>query len=473
MAPLQLTVVGGGFTGVMVAVHAINASRVPLAITIVEPAAELGRGVAYGTRDPAHRINVPSQRMATSAADPEGPTRWLLAQGAADESSADAEGHFYVPRHAYGSYVQDLLRETIAAAGARVTMRHAMGAAASLHRSRDGWQVVLRCGSRLSADAVALCFGHAAPALPCPVAAEALTDPRFVASPWGEGSLGSIGADDTVLIVGTGLTMADTVASLAARRHRGMVTAASRRALLPRPHGAFVNDLDVLHGAPAPQTALGLLVLVREAVDRYAALGWQPAVDSVRAQLPDLWGALPASEKRKVVRRLLPFWEVHRFRIAPQIAATIADARRRGQLAIVAAGVTGVERTNGRFRVTLRQAGGRDRQEDYDSVILCTGPRKDLTRDPLAADLLAQGLARLDDVGSGFAVDDRSCMLDASGAPQHDLFAFGPLTRGTFGEMTGAPDIARHVEASTQRFFRSFAARAAAPASGSLGRAAL
>jgi uncharacterized NAD(P)/FAD-binding protein YdhS len=26
------------------------------------------------------------------------------------------------------------------------------------------------------------------------------------------------------------------------------------------------------------------------------------------------------------------------------------------------------------------------------------------------------------------------------------LLAFGPMTRGSFGEMTGAPDIARHLE---------------------------
>ena len=37
-------------------------------------------------------------------------------------------------------------------------------------------------------------------------------------------------------------------------------------------------------------------------------------------------------------------------------------------------------------------------------------------------------------------------MIDARGATQPNLFAFGPITRGTFGEMTGAPDILRQIE---------------------------
>lgn len=32
------------------------------------------------------------------------------------------------------------------------------------------------------------------------------------------------------------------------------------------------------------------------------------------------------------------------------------------------------------------------------------------------------------------------------------LFAYGPITRGTFGEMTGAPDIAQHLEQVMRQF---------------------
>jgi uncharacterized NAD(P)/FAD-binding protein YdhS len=58
--PLRLAVIGGGFAGAALIIHAINAAERPLAIEVVEPSAGLGRGAAYRVTDPVHRINVPS-----------------------------------------------------------------------------------------------------------------------------------------------------------------------------------------------------------------------------------------------------------------------------------------------------------------------------------------------------------------------------------------------------------------------------
>ena len=60
MTPLRIAIIGGGYTGAAVAIHLSRASRTKLDITIVEPRDELGRGVAYSTTDPDHRINGPT-----------------------------------------------------------------------------------------------------------------------------------------------------------------------------------------------------------------------------------------------------------------------------------------------------------------------------------------------------------------------------------------------------------------------------
>ncbi len=454
MAPLRLAIIGGGFTGVVLAIHAIRASDRALAITVVEPDAEIGRGIAYRTFDPAHVINVPSQRMAMASDDPDGPTRWLFDQGILpDAASTDAEGHHYVARHHYGAFVQDTLRRVLAEAGDRFTLRHEVDTATGVQRDDTGWQVALESGQSLSADVVALCFGHAAPALPCPASDEVLRHPKFVANPWTDDALAAIASTDHVLVAGTGLTMADTVTSLLRRRHQGPITAVSRRGLLPRAHRLFINDLPILDGGSPPTTARGLLRLVRQSVRRYRTLGWHPAIDSIRVHLPILWQALSAREQRRVVRRLLPFWEVHRFRIAPQVDAMLTDARDRGQLVIVPAALAGLSLRDGRFAAQLRRAGDQSEERLCAALVLCTGPRKDPRRHPLVAGMVDGGLVCLDGVGMGLAVDSRSRLIDRSGRPHEGLLAFGPLTRGTFGEMTGAPDIARHVEVTARDFF--------------------
>jgi uncharacterized NAD(P)/FAD-binding protein YdhS len=45
----------------------------------------------------------------------------------------------------------------------------------------------------------------------------------------------------------------------------------------------------------------------------------------------------------------------------------------------------------------------------------------------------------------GLDTDLRSRLRNTDGKVSPGLLAFGPITRGSFGEMTGAPDFARHL----------------------------
>ncbi len=460
MTPLgrRLVIVGGGFTGALVAIHAIRATKGQLDVTIIEPAAELGRGIAYSTNDRAHRINVPSDRMGLSAEDPPAATHWFLAKGVLpDEESDDGQGNSFPLRQAYGSFVAEVLRDTAAHAYPRVTLRHQRSSAIRMTKAGESaaWQIACDDGAQLFAEEVALCFGHAPPSAPCSVSPDVAAHQKFVSNPWAEDALAAIAPRDSVTIIGTGLTMADVVASLEARGHRGLMTAVSRRGLLPLAHGAFISDLDILGGAPLPRKAIDLLKLVRRrAREMSPRVGWHPVVDSLRAILPDIWNALPIHEKRKIVRRILPFWEVHRFRIAPQIDAALRQARADGRLSIEKAAACGISLDESGFKTRLRRSDGAFAEVRSDAVVLCTGPDRDLRKNPLIATLLTAGYGRIDDAGLGLAVDRQSRLIDGEGQALPNLWAFGPMTRGSFGEMTGAPDIALHIERVSGQLFQ-------------------
>jgi uncharacterized NAD(P)/FAD-binding protein YdhS len=257
--------------------------------------------------------------------------------------------------------------------------------------------------------------------------------------------------------------MVDVVATLARTDHQGPIVAISQRGLLPRGHGRFVDCHHLFEGV-RPATALELLRLVRAEVrQRNGELDWQAVVDALRRRLPEVWPALPAPERIRAVRRLLHFWEVHRFRIAPQGAAAIARLTAQGTLTVQRAKAIEVDAGKESLLARLRLPDGTIVHRVFDSIIFCSGAWRNIRDNLLLANLIDRRLAQADDVSLGLKVDGLCRLIDARGATQPNLFAFGPITRGTFGEMTGAPDILGQIEGVVPIFVE---ARAPIPSGG-------
>jgi uncharacterized NAD(P)/FAD-binding protein YdhS len=443
--PLRLAIVGGGFTGAALATHALSSTTQPLSVDVIEPSAKLGQGAAYGTTNTDHRLNVPSDRMSLFSSDPTHFIRWLFDNNwLPDPESINPLGRCYVPRSAFAAYSEDVLAQA-ARKAASALLRHRQTRAVRLTREDDGFCIELADGASLRVDRVAFCTGHV-PRTPCSVLKGAASHPRFIANPWASGSLSAVRRSDSVLIVGTGLTMVDVIATLATAGHQGPIVAISQRGLLPQKHGAFVDNDHLFEGA-RPQTALELLRLVRaEVLGRDDGLDWQAVIDALRRKLPDIWPALPTIERARAVRRLMPFWEVHRFRIAPQGAAAVARLTAQGTLTVRRARAIEVDARDDSLLARLRLPDRTEVEQAFDSIIVCAGASRDIRDNSLIANLVDRGLAQTDDVNLGLRVDGFSRLIGARSTTQPDLFAFGPITRGTFGEMTGTPDILRQIE---------------------------
>ncbi|RTF44453.1 FAD-dependent oxidoreductase, partial [Serratia marcescens] len=102
----HIIVIGGGFTG---AALAIQLARGAVDVTVIEPRAAPGYGVAYSTTEPTHRINVPADRMQL-ADEPAGDfDRWFREGGglAADPQALWRDGKAYPQRGAFGRYVEE------------------------------------------------------------------------------------------------------------------------------------------------------------------------------------------------------------------------------------------------------------------------------------------------------------------------------------------------------------------------------
>ena len=273
----RIVVIGGGFSGAFCAAELAEKSPAPVAITVVEPRPVLGAGVAYSATDPSHRVNVPAARMTIFPDNPADFDHWVRQNGVLeDDPEAIWDEHAYPRREVFGRYISELVARR-SAARADVTIRHVQDSAVSVTSRCPGYSVALAQGGELAADFVVISTSHPAPAPP-PVIASLCPHPAIIANPWAPDALAAISPAQNVLIVGTGLTMADVVASLARQHHQGRITAFSRRGQLSRGHAFVPTPFTWFANHPAPPTALGLTRKIRELVAAAAQPG--PALAS-------------------------------------------------------------------------------------------------------------------------------------------------------------------------------------------------
>ncbi|RWE67253.1 FAD/NAD(P)-binding protein, partial [Mesorhizobium sp.] len=354
----------------------------------------------------------------------------------------------YPRRRVFGRYVAEHLEPFVAAG----VIDHVRDRATEVTRAANGrgWTVQTP-GRRLSADIVVLAMTHPLPNVPA--ALTPIADATgFIADPHAAGALAAIDSHASVLIVGSGLTSADTVAELDRRGHRGRILAVSRHGLRSRGHpdlrGAPFGDFV---STPA-STALGLLENIRSTLATANATGvnWQSVFDQLRLQGPLLWSALGPDERTRLVRRLRAFWDVHRFRIAPQVERVLDRRHAEGTFDNIAASLVASNDDRDGLAVTLRLRGQRQFETmHFDVVINTTGPAhgKALNANPALRSLADAGLIGIDRHGLGIETAPDSRAVGPEGEPVPGLFIAGPLARGTFGELMGLPEVARHAQA--------------------------
>lgn len=443
-----VAIIGGGVSGAAVAYHLARTGIFePARIVVFEPRAMLGAGLAYDSIEPAHRINVPSTRMSLLPDDPEHFQRWIDANDAlADDAGATAaNGALYPRRSLFGAYMNAMIKPYVDDGA----VRHIGQRVVSVGREDGRWHLVDDCGEMLEADVLVVATSHPAPSAPKALADALAGHRRFIADPTRPHALDAVGPDDRVLIVGNGLTSADVVAALCQAGHRGPITAISRRGLRSRGHVQAPQDPFGDFLAQPAATASTLLKDIRAAI-RVAAMqgvSWHAVIDQVRGQGEQLWQALPVIERRRIARHLRPYWDVHRFRVAPQVEAASEAAIADGRLQVLSGSVADAAVTDTDIRCTLRLSRSHTMIErNFDAVVVTTGPGHGsiLRSQPFLAGLAEQGYLAIDPTGLGLACNRQSQAVGASGTAMPSLYISGPLARGTFGELMGLPQVTEH-----------------------------
>lgn len=448
-----IAIVGGGFSGTVLASHLLRLSYwKPLRVVLVDRAGSMGRGAAYADTGYPYVLNVPAGRMSASSRDP---MEFLkFARTRLPGANSDA----FLPRALFGEYLESLLQEAEASCPPHVHLEKVQGDVVSLERvdTVQSLRLHLADGRVIHADEVVLAMGNPPPA-PLAAAQALAGSPRYIENAWGPPAACQPG--ETVLLVGTGLTMAD-VAVAGSDLSRDQVTfhAISRHGLVPPSQTSFRFRQDSHCDGDSAMllraASYGIRHLVRQVRELAAEAerqggDWREAVTFVRTLIPALWQRLSMRERRRFLRHVRAYWDIHRHRLPQETLARLEQLKVREKLHVHAGRITRLEPVGDRIRVEWR-ARGSDLSQTLlvDRVINCTGPDYDArhSRDPLLASLLAQGLVTADPLGQGLRTSVHGALIDARGQIATDLYYIGPMLRADHWEATAASELRVHAE---------------------------
>ena len=461
----RIGIVGGGFSGTMLVAQLVKAGESPLSIEWFDDSASPGTGIAYGTAQDCHLLNVPAGKMGAFAGEPDGFFQWL--QGAEGRASAanicperEITQDAFLPRTLYAQYLHSIRSNALLDAkgkGIEVAVRRSQVVDARLAEA-DASRLLLsvQVGGALNetqVDVMALATGNMPPR-PLSFQPGMIRGVRhYVADVWKPGSesvfpeqVNQLSADSEIVIIGTGLTMVDAVLTLRKHGFKGMITTISRHGLLPAPHAPakpYSAWEWVAEPESAPRTALGLFKRLRWEIRKAQGLGydWRSVVDSLRPVTQQLWRQLRTREKRKFMGRLLTLWNVHRHRMAPQIHTELKTMQQSGSLKVVPGRIYYVGSDEDGLTVAYRKRGANRVETIRAALVLnCTGPEYDIAAGThrLLGNLRDHGLVTVGPLRMGVEL---AASGSAKGNALDTIFPIGTLLIGELLECTAVPEL--------------------------------
>lgn len=435
-----VSIVGGGASGTLVAVNlARHATKEnPVKINLIENRRYLCRGIAYASNEPFHLLNVPAGKISAFPDQPDDFLRWLAMR----KNPATAHSAF-LPRRVYGDYLSDLFQQATKA-NAEAVIQVIDGEAIDVNLA-ERVELSLKSGRIIESDIMVLAFGNFPPPHPSVADGDFLNSPRYIRNIWQTNWIQMLRPSDTVAILGTGLSMVDTVLSLKYSGHKGRIIAISTRGLVPAVHssssaisGTFISDIK------ACRTVRQLMKRVRNEIRLREASGdnWRSVIDSLRPITQTVWQNLADREKRRFVVHVSRWWNIARHRMPPSVFEEFQMLRASGQLEICAGRIRAIRQSGRGFQIRTSGLAG-ELKIEADMIVNCIASESNFRRveSSLLQNLFNRGYVRTGPLGFGFDALPNGAILDKNGFCQGRLFTLGTALKGLLWETTAIPEI--------------------------------
>lgn len=446
--PLKIAIIGAGFSGTALAAALHRYADQPVIVYLFEKTGQFGAGDAYRTPFPYHLLNARAGDMSALEDEPQHFVKWLEQHVQGELQTDTPVGRQFVPRIWYHQYLTTMLKEM--QQHGKVELQLLPAEVIDVESQGAQVKVVMRDQQSLMVDKVVLALGNNPPSkLPFAVS----PDMHCIENPWDYTSLNNIPADEPVMIIGTGLSMVDAVLTLHHQKHRGKIIAISRRGLLPLPHTEQCAAIK-FDAATLPTDVRSMMKVLRAEAKKITEKGgdWRGMISGLRPQLPEIWQRTSETCRKRFLRHVLPYWNIHRHRVHVKLYDLLMSMCAQGQLEVLAGRVLSAQ--DGQVRVRLRQLRV-ERDIPVQHIVNCMGSSFEPSEQPLLQSLLQRQMAKLDNLQLGVEVMPDFALKAPAGESSAACYVIGPPMRGEVWECIAVPEIRKQCKSLAQTLLHS------------------
>lgn len=437
MSITSIAIIGAGFSGMVSIYELFRQVHAPLQVLLFDQRSTWG--IAYATNCPLHLLNVSANKMGAFADRPEHFYDWLLATKEwrkLDPSFAamPVEPDAYFPRMIYAKYLDHAwgeIQQLIVEKGGKFI--RVQENATDVKKQGEEYLITSQSGQSYVAQKVILAVSS-----PWTQPIPHQKTPYYLSTPWptltdmhaAKKLLNDLGNTAHVGIIGSGLTMLDTLATLRYCNFPGLITVITRKCLLPLPHIEITNESQlVIDTQELGNNVLQIFKTVRNLSKQYS---WREVIDALRPHTQQIWKKFSISEKKLFFRYLAALWNAHRHRTPAKVLEIVDFYQKEKRLNIVQGCVQNIEISHSKkVDAFVQGLNGESKTLSFDLLVNCSGPNYSIRKheNSLVQNLLQKGYIEPDEMGLG---------MNEKKSSFHGL---GSLLFGTYFEITAVPEI--------------------------------
>jgi len=435
---MEITIIGGGASGLLTAVNILKTNTRSVIINIIEPGS-LGLGAAYNVENMRHLLNVPAFKMSCISDDPDHFINWLKEKGYTYKNTD------FVARKIYGEYIRSTYDKYLDE-NKSATVNHIKDHAIDIVNENGVLFVATKGGKKIKSDKIVLALGNFSSTHPKTKSNDYISDPKYIANPLDANSIKKI-TDKTrnVFIIGTGLTAVDTIISIREANPKVSIIAFSNHGYLPVQHNLNQSYPSYYEELKGIKTTLELFNVVHKHIKLAAAkhIDYKAVTDAIRPYTQEIWSNLPEKEKLQFLRHLRHYWGVARHRMPSESANYIYELINFGKVQLLKGRIKDIRIEGKHLVVATETRKGEIENHQADYVINCTGPQSDYGKidNTLIKNLVNKGLIVPDDIKYGINADKNGAVIGKDNIPSNKLFTVGPPMKGILWECVAIPEI--------------------------------